>query len=182
MPAAPVHTFLLVDGYNMIGSWSALQQVRDRHGLAAARDDLLEALLNYSAFEGYKTEVVFDAHYQNTPGCREILNQHFSVYYTAFAQTADTYIEKTCAARCTAFKSAVRRTIVATSDRVHQQMVVGYGAEWMSAQQLNSAIEQATHRRKRKTRPSQNSRGRFLFDSLDPKAQQRLSQWRFGSR
>lgn len=182
MAATPARTFLLVDGYNMIGTWTHLKQVRDRYGLEMARNDLLEALINYAVFEGYETEVVFDAQYQNTPGYREQIDPQLSVYYTAFAQTADTYIEKTCATRCTAFKSALRRILVATSDRVHQQMVVGYGAEWMSAQQLKGAVTQATRRAQRKTRPSKNSRGRVLFHSLDPQAQQRLSQWRFGIR
>ncbi|MEC4805495.1 MAG: NYN domain-containing protein [Jaaginema sp. PMC 1079.18] len=182
MAATPARTFLLVDGYNIIGTWTHLKQVRDRHGLEMARNDLLETLLNYSAFEGYVTEVVFDAQYQNTPGYRELINPQFSVYYTAFAQTADTYIEKTCAAQCSPFKSALKRILVATSDRLHQQMVVGYGAEWLSAQQLESAVAQANHQTQRQTRPSKNSRGRLLFDSLDPQAQQRLSQWRFGIR
>ncbi|MFP4009509.1 MAG: NYN domain-containing protein [Spirulinaceae cyanobacterium] len=182
MAATPARTFLLVDGYNTIGTWTHLKQVRDRYGLEMARHDLLEALIDYTMFEGYETEVVFDAQYQNTPGYREQIDPQFSVYYTAFAQTADTYIEKTCATRCTAFKSALRRILVATSDRLHQQMVVGYGAEWMSSEQLKSAVDRASLRAKRKTRPSKNSRGRVLFHSLDPQAQQRLSQWRFGIR
>jgi uncharacterized protein len=57
---------------------------------------------------------------------------------------------------------------------------MGYGAEWLSAQRLASEVEIVSVRIKRQHRPKKQSQGRFLFNSLDPQAQQRLSQWRRG--
>ena len=47
---------LLVDGYNIIGSWSTLKATRDRHGLEQARHELVETLINYTVHKGYKTQ------------------------------------------------------------------------------------------------------------------------------
>jgi|ERR671932_488434 predicted RNA-binding protein with PIN domain len=183
MPRPSPQAVLLVDGYNIIGSWSNLKEVRDHDGLEAARHELIEALINYSAFQGYETQVVFDAHSQNTPIYCEVLTTYLSVYYTDFGQTADTYIEKFCASfhHCHPYRQG-KRVIVATSDRAQQLTVIGYGAEWMSSQQLASDVEFAARRARRKHRPQKQSSGRFLFNSLDANAQQRLAQWRKGTR
>ena len=182
MPPSSSQAVLLVDGYNVIGAWSDLTKTRDRNGLEAARQELVEALINYSAFLGYETHVVFDAHSQNTPIYSEALTTHLLVCYTDFGQTADTYIEKFCASFRFNICHPKRRLIVATSDRAQQLTVVGYGAEWMSSQQLASDVEFAVRRSRRKQRPQKQSRSRFLFNSLDAQAQQRLAEWRKGSK
>ncbi|MDY6783378.1 MAG: NYN domain-containing protein [Cyanobacteriota bacterium] len=172
---------LLVDGYNIIGSWPHLKQDRDRSSLEIARYSLIEALVNYSAFAGYTTEIVFDAHYQQTPAYRETHSPHVGSYYTDFAQTADTYIERTCA-KLSRNLGARTRTIVATSDRAQQLTAVGYGAEWMSAQQLAAAVSLTSQNTRQKSHSRPKGKGRFLFDRLDPKAQERLAQMRLGIR
>ncbi|HAG83482.1 MAG TPA: RNA-binding protein, partial [Cyanobacteria bacterium UBA12227] len=135
MPPPPLQAVLLVDGYNVIGAWSSLKQTRDRHGLPAARQELVEVLINYSAFQGYKTEIVFDAQYQKAQTYQETLTTHLGICYTEFGQTADSYIEKFCASFRSKLSEGKQRLIVATSDRAQQLTVVGYGAEWMSSQQ-----------------------------------------------
>lgn len=182
MPPSSPQAFLLVDGYNVIGAWSNLKKTRDRHGLETARQELVEALINYSAFQGYATQVVFDAHFQDTPCSCEALTSHLSVCYTDFGQTADTYIEKFCASFRYNLCKRTQRLIVATSDRAQQMMVVGYGAEWMSSLQLASDVEGTTRRLKHRHRPQKQSRSRFLFNSLDAEAQQRLAEWRKGMK
>jgi uncharacterized protein len=179
IPPSP-SAVLLVDGYNIIGSWNRLIYTRDRKGLEAARRELTEALISYSAFQGFDTKVVFDAHYRDTPGNGEVITEHLSVYYTDFGQTADTYIEKACATLRHELRVLQRRLIVATSDRAQQLMVMGYGAEWMSAQKLAFDIESTAHRLLRKNKPRKQSSGRFLANSLDAKARQRLTELRMG--
>ncbi|MCA1994428.1 MAG: NYN domain-containing protein, partial [Coleofasciculus sp. S288] len=76
--------------------------------------------------------------------------------------------------------SRTQRLIVVTSDRAQQLTVVGYGAEWMSSLQLANDIEFTARRVRSKHRPQKQSRGRFLFNSLDAQAQQRLAQLRKG--
>ncbi|MCW6035467.1 NYN domain-containing protein [Spirulina subsalsa FACHB-351] len=180
MKPSTTRAFLLVDGYNIIGAWPTLKEVRDRDSLEASRQHLIEALINYSAFQGLEVQVVFDAHLQRTPAYREPHTDHLSVYYTNFEQTADTYIERTCATFRHTLEGFQRRLIVATSDRAQQQTAIGYGAEWMSALQLVNNLEQSHHQHRRQHRPQKKHQGRFLFHSLDPQAQQRLAQLRTG--
>lgn len=171
---------LLVDGYNMIGLWPRLRQKRDVDGLETARRILIEALINYSAFHGLDARLVFDAHYRDTRSVKETVTKNLSVYYTDFGQTADTYIEKLCAGLRQEFRLEKRRFIVATSDRAQQLTVVGYGAEWMSAEQLAREVEVTTHQRQRQHKPSKPSSGRFLANALDAESQQRLAMLRKG--
>lgn len=179
-PSLP-EAVLLVDGYNIIGAWSYLTKTRDRLGLEAARGELVSALTNYSALQGYETQVVFDSQYQNSCSSQEIINQNLSVHYTNFGQTADTYIEKSCAALRPYLKQSHRcRLIVATNDRVQQLVVVGYGAEWMSAQQLNYQVESTLKISLTNHRQRKQSASRFLANSIDAKARQKLAQLRMG--
>jgi uncharacterized protein len=178
---------LLVDGYNIIGAWPELYpdhdetplQQRSGADLEAARQKLIEQLINFSAFEGYETTIVFDAHSRDTPAYMEIITPNLSVYYTEFKETADTYIEKFCAGHQHQ-RTLKTRILVATSDRAQQLTVGGFGAEWISALQLVGHVESSSRSsRDRRKRKGQNS-GRFLFNSLDPKSQARLAAMRHG--
>jgi predicted RNA-binding protein with PIN domain len=172
---------LLVDGYNIIGAWPCLKKTRDSAGLEAARWELVEALTSYTAFLGYQTQIVFDAHYQNTSSNKEVISELVLVHYTDFGQTADTYIEKTCASlRQEIALARISRMIVATSDRAQQLMVQGYGAEWMSARQLCFEVEAAVCRARHKYQSTKQSKSRFLANSIDAKARQRLVELRMG--
>lgn len=182
MPASTPQALLLVDGYNVIGAWHGLKQTRDRYGLEEARRELVDALAGYSAYQNFDTHVVFDSQYQETPGRREILTGNICICYTDYRQTADTYIERACAL----FRKDIRkfdlRLIVATSDRAQQLTVVGYGAECMSAEKLQSEVELAALRVQRKQQKAQKGRSpkRFLSNAIDPAARQRLAQMRLG--
>ncbi|HEY9852173.1 MAG TPA: NYN domain-containing protein [Leptolyngbyaceae cyanobacterium] len=178
-PPSP-SAILLVDGYNVIGAWPNLLRIRDRNGLEAARWQLIEVLVGYSAFEGFNTQVVFDAHYRDSPGNTEIITDNLSVCFTDFGQTADTFIEKACAEIRQELRNFQKRLIVATSDRAQQQTVTGFGAEWMSAQKLAYEVEATVQRVKRKAKPNHKPSSRFLASSLDPKARQRLAELRMG--
>lgn len=181
MPPSSYQAILLVDGYNIIGDWSDLKKSRDRHGLEAARRELIECLINYTAAVAYRTKIVFDAHYQDTPRSIEEYTSALSVHYTAFAETADTYIEKFCATfKHQKYQQESTRLIVATSDRAQQLTVVGYGAEWRSAQMLAGEVDQAARKTRSKRKTKKKPSGRFLFNTLDPVAQKRLRQMQRG--
>lgn len=171
---------LLVDGYNIVGHWPDLKQARDRVGLEEARRQLVEALTGYSAYQNFETQVVFDAHYQDTPNTRDVITHHLAVHYTDFGQTADTYIEKTCAGFRYEARKFHQRLIVATSDRAQQLTVVGYGAEWMSAEKLASEVEGVLQRVQQRQKQTRKSGGRFLANCIDPVARQRLAELRLG--
>ncbi|KKJ01040.1 NYN domain-containing protein [Prochlorothrix hollandica] len=170
---------LLVDGYNIIGLCPKLQQVRDRQGLEESRRHLIEALTNYSAYHGHETEVVFDAQYQSAAGNREQITDQMQVFYTEFGQTADSYIERSCAVF---FREDLRRfqkrLIVATSDRAQWLTAVGYGAEWMSARQLAQDTGLSLESVRQHHQPKTRSKQRFLSSSLDDSARDKLANLR----
>jgi uncharacterized protein len=189
MPPSRKQAVLLVDGYNVIGAWTDLHdrsnqinplQSGSKADLEAARDKLVEALINYSAFEDYETKVVFDAYSRDEPAYCETVTPNLSIHYTDFLETADTYIEKFCAAFRHNLHYSASRLIVATSDRAQQLTVIGFGAEWISALQLIANVDFSANRSRRRYRPQIKSSGRFLFNSLDPQAQARLSALRHG--
>jgi uncharacterized protein len=190
MPPSRKQAVLLVDGYNVIGAWTDLHdrfhkkrnplQSSSAEELESARSALVEALINYSAFEDYQTKVVFDAYSRDLPAYCEDITPNLSIHYTDFLETADTYIEKFCAAFRHDLNYSACRLIVATSDRAQQMTAIGFGAEWISALQLISDVDFSAKRSRRRHRPQKQSSGRFLFNSLDPKAQARLSALRHG--
>ncbi|MGB3655141.1 MAG: NYN domain-containing protein [Rivularia sp. (in: cyanobacteria)] len=172
---------LLVDGYNIIGGWSCLKKTCENVGLEAARNELLEALVGYSAFTGYQTQAVFDAHFQKNGSNEEVITKLLTVFYTDFGQTADTYIEKHCASLRHKVRSRLlSRVVVATSDRAQQLTVQGYGAEWISAQQLCYEVEATICRTRQKYKSRKKTNGRFLANSIDAKSRQRLAELRMG--
>lgn len=182
---------LLVDGYNVIGAWKDLYPneetpLQQTHGeeLEVARNKLIEQLINFSSFEGYFTTVVFDAHNRDTPAVSEILTPNVSIYYTEYKETADTYIEKFCAAHRTDARLKTR-VLVATSDRAQQLTVGGFGAEWLSALQLVNNIESSSRKSRdaafgKKKQKKGAGTGR-LFNSLDAESQAVLSAMVHGS-
>jgi uncharacterized protein len=189
MPPSRKQAVLLVDGYNVIGAWTDLHdrqtkqnplQSGSRAELEAAREKLVEALISYSAYEDYQTKVVFDAYSRDAPAYCEVITPNLSIHYSDFLETADTYIEKFCAAFRHDLQYSASRLIVATSDRAQQMTAIGFGAEWISSLQLISDVDFSAKRSKRRHRPQKQSAGRFLFNSLDPKAQARLSALRHG--
>ncbi|MBW4523262.1 MAG: NYN domain-containing protein [Scytolyngbya sp. HA4215-MV1] len=180
MPRSTYQALFLVDGYNIIGTWMDLKKVRDCVGLEEARRRLIELMADYSAFQGFDTRIVFDAQYQGSRGSREVFTHNLSAQYTHFGQTADTYIEKACADFRHDLRKFQQRLIVATSDRAQQLTVIGYGAEWMSAEQLAGEVQAIVHRVQRQQKAPKRSSSRMLANSLDPAARQHLTKLRLG--
>ncbi len=166
---------LFVDGYNIIGAWPILVKLRQQQGFDAARQELIEILVNYSARKGFDTQLVFDAYAVRSPHQLLVVTPNLSVCYTAFGQTADSYIEYLCAqSRQRALSTS--RVIVATSDYSHRLTVVGYGAEWVSAQQLHSDIT-FTHSQ---VSASPHRSSRSLFDRVNSETREKLMRLRLG--
>jgi predicted RNA-binding protein with PIN domain len=104
-----------------------------------------------------------------------------SICYTNHRQTADSYIERACAAFRKDLRKYSQRLIVATSDRAQQLTVGGYGAEWISAQRLWVEVELATQRVRRKQQHlRKHQTAKRLSSTLDAAAQARLQKLRFG--
>ena len=129
--------YLLVDGYNIIFAWDELTAIA-KDDLSAARAMLLNIMSNFQGVRKCRLIVVFDA-YKVKGGVRSVEKDgNIDVVYTKEAETADMYIEK--ASYDLARRHRVR---VATSDALEQMIILGHGAERLSAQDLKWEVEQA---------------------------------------
>ena len=129
--------YLLVDGYNIIFAWDELTSIA-KGDLPAARAMLLNILSNFQGVRKCHLIVVFDA-YKVKGGVRSVEKDgNIDVVYTKEAETADMYIEK-----ASYDLSRRHRVRVAASDALEQMIILGHGAERLSAQDLKWEVEQA---------------------------------------
>ena len=129
---------LFVDGYNMIGAWPMLDQLKKKDKLADARDKLLFMLSNYAKYEGIEIIVVFDA--QFVPGIQQTYKEYgVTVVFTKEEETADTYIEREASTRI----NPITHVRVATSDMAEQGIIFSRGALRVSARELYKAIQES---------------------------------------
>lgn len=138
---------LLVDGYNIIGSWAELKYLRDKD-LAAARDRLIEKMAEFQAYSGFRVIVVFDAY--GVQGLeKKYKNYKVEVVFTKENETADERIEK-LAIELNNRKTQIH---VATSDFTVQWGIFSQGALRISARELlteMNAIEKGINNRVKK--------------------------------
>jgi predicted RNA-binding protein with PIN domain len=121
---------LLVDGYNIIGAWPELIELKKKE-LSAARDRLVEKMAEYQGYSGYRVIVVFDAYGVQSLE-KKIKNFKVDVIFTKKNETADERIEK-LAKELNNIKTQVH---VATSDFTEQWVIFGQGALRISAREL----------------------------------------------
>ena len=122
--------YLLVDGYNVIYASDELKSLATTD-LKAARDALIDKLVNFQGYRREQVILVFDAY--RVRGGTEHMEDHagLTVIYTKEAETADQYIEK--AAHEIGKKY---RVTVATSDAIEQVIVMSSGAIRLSAREF----------------------------------------------
>ena len=130
--------YLLVDGYNIIFAWDELHAMAQAD-INAAREALINLLSDYQSVRKCHLIVVFDA-YKVKGGVGSIEKRHgLHVVYTKEAETADMYIEQ-----ASYDLSRKHRVRVATSDGMEQMIILGHGAERLSATELHWEVEQAS--------------------------------------
>lgn len=128
-------SYLLVDGYNIIFSWSELKELAATN-LDAARSKLLDTMCNYQAMKKCELIVVFDAYRVQNHATESLDFHNIHVVYTKEAETADTYIERF--AHEHGRKHYVR---VATSDRLEQVIITGQGCHMVSAVEFEQEVK-----------------------------------------
>ena len=122
--------YLLIDGYNIVFAWDELREMA-LQDIMAARDKLIDMLVDFAGFRKEHVILVFDA-YKVRGGRGEVIHVGgIDVIYTKEAETADLYIEKAAHELSKKYK-----VTVATSDAVEQVIIYGAGAYRMSAQNL----------------------------------------------
>ncbi len=131
--------YLLVDGYNIIFAWNDLKDLAETN-IEGARGRLVDILSNYQGFHGMRLIVVFDA-YKVKGNIGEVQRFHnIDIVYTKEAETADAYIEKTVH-----HIGRLYDVTVATSDIMEQLIIMGQGAQKISAQDLLEEIIETSH-------------------------------------
>ena len=91
--APPRHTWVIVDGYNVIFAWDALRNEAERE-LANARRMLVDILANYAAYTKHEVVLVFDAYKVPENHGRREESHGIRIVYTAERETGDMYIER----------------------------------------------------------------------------------------
>ncbi|MGM9588611.1 MAG: NYN domain-containing protein [Faecousia sp.] len=129
--------YIIVDGYNMIFSWSDLNELA-RSDIDAARRKLCDDLSSFAGFTKCRLLVVFDGYkLKGNPGEKSQFH-NIQVVYTKEGQTADAYIESLAAEIGSNY--AVR---VASSDSLVQISSFRSGVLRMSARELMEEVETA---------------------------------------
>lgn len=167
-PKESKEEYLLVDGYNIIYSWSGLKELADGN-MDSARMKLLDALSKYQGIRQCSIIVVFDAY--RVQGHREeiIDYDHIHVVYTREAQTADQYIEKF------AHDNQKKYDItVATSDGLQQIIIRGAGSALMSARELKDEVDKVNEGALQAYREKQIPHRNSLKDALSDETRQRM--------
>ncbi|WP_126424761.1 NYN domain-containing protein [Brevibacillus marinus] len=143
---------LIVDGYNIIGAWPQLRELKDAGRMDEARDLLISKLADYQSYSGMKVIVVFDAY--TVPGVGRQQKQYaLEIYFTKEKETADEKIEKLVQENW----KKNRQIYVATSDYTSQRVIFGQGALRKSARELLLDVESADQEIQQQVKKTQES-------------------------
>lgn len=168
--------YLLVDGYNIIFAWEELKDLAEA-SLDAARGKLVDMMCNYQGFVGCELILVFDA-YKVKGNTREVYRHHnIHIVYTKEAETADQYIEKT-----THELGRKYRVRVATSDALEQVIVMGQGAERVSARDFYKEVELVNDAIRQVNEEKRQHGKNYLFDHMEEDMADMVEQVRLGKK
>lgn len=164
-------SFLIVDGYNIINSWTSLKELASTN-MEEARDRLIEILANYKAYKGIEIILVFDAQLlKGNLGTETIING-IKVVFTKEHQTADSYIE-------IAVHSLSRLNLVqvATSDWAEQQTIFSSGGIRMTPRELEAEVDFAERSMQQRYIDKKVAR-QNLSHRVEPHILKTLEKWR----
>jgi len=162
---------LLVDGYNIIGAWP--QAVHEGWSIEEARERLQRALEDYAGYAGVEVVLVFDGHQSDRRQRSRDRAGAVTCVFTKQGETADHYIEAAAA------NNPRRRPLqVATSDGVEQTVVLGRGAERVSARELLRDLAEVRSRGNRAHAAAPASNRNPIEERLPPEQREKLERMR----
>jgi uncharacterized protein len=171
---------LIVDGYNIIHAWPALNLTMRTRGLEDARRQLVAALAEYAAQTGVSVTVVFDGQARSGGLLGAERLDGVTVLFGSKRATADHIIER-------AAYRAVQRgegadMVVATDDRLERDVVGGMGVATMGARALEAEVARVAGGVDTETRRmrDESRRSTRVEDGLDPEVRKRLERIRRG--
>lgn len=165
---------LLVDGYNIIGAWHELNELKKKD-LSAARDRLVEQMAEYQRVYRLSGDRHFDAYYVQGIA-RKYNNYKVEVIFTKENETADERIEK-LAIELNNIKTRIH---VATSDFTEQWAIFGQGALRKSARELLNEVN-AIEKKIEKVRNSTDRKPPTKIP-LSNEVAEIFEKWRRGER
>lgn len=168
--------YLLVDGYNVIFAWEDLKEL-SKVNIEGARNKLMDILCDYQGYKKCTLILVFDAY--KVPGnAGQVLKYHnIHVVYTKEAETADQYIEKTVHEIGHKYK-----VTVATSDALEQMIIMGAGANRISAKGLLEEILTVKQEIREEYLERTKKSSQYLFDNLSKETAALMDDVRKGRR
>ena len=175
-PKEPEKEYLLVDGYNIIFAWEDLNELA-KVNIEGARNKLMDILCNYQGYKKCTLILVFDA-YKVEGGQGSVQKYHnIHVVYTKEAETADQYIEKTVHEIGKKY-----HVTVATSDALEQVIILGQGADRLSARNLREEIQRMKEEIREDYIEKQKKSGTYLFDHLPEELSDLMEDVRLGRK
>ena len=175
-PKEPEKEYLLVDGYNIIFTWEDLNELA-KVNIEGARNKLMDILCNYQGYKKCTLILVFDA-YKVEGGQGSVQKYHnIHVVYTKEAETADQYIEKTVHEIGKKY-----HVTVATSDALEQVIILGQGADRLSARNLREEIQRMKEEIREDYIEKQKKSGTYLFDHLPEELSDLMEDVRLGRK
>lgn len=168
--------YLLVDGYNIIFAWDDLKEL-SKVNMEGARNKLMDILCNYQGYKKCTLILVFDAYkLQGNQG--EVQKYHnIHVVYTKEAETADQYIEKTVHELGKQYQ-----VTVATSDALEQMIILGQGAQRISARGLLEEIMTVNQEIRAEHLNRQTKSSQYLFENLSEEMSDFMNDVRMGRK
>lgn len=164
---------VFVDGYNVINSWQELRE-NQTGSFENSRKKLMDILLNYGTYNGYKIFLVFDGHLKaGNKEFREKVNKNFIIVFTKEGETADSFIEK--------YINNIGRAkevCVVTSDSLEQQVTFQRGAIRMSSIEFHHEVKKAEKEILEKTQKEDVCKRYNLGDRIDKSVAEKLEQMR----
>ncbi len=157
---------LIIDGYNIIGAWEDLKQIRDRD-MGSARDQLISIMAGYRDWAWDRIIIVFDG---MSYAWEEV--DGVEVVFTGNRETADTMIERLSAGLSVNFKVEA-----ATSDFAEFRAVSNVGAKVYSAAALKEQLVEKRESYRRLT-ASKKKKGLVFNDFLSQATLERLDKLR----
>ncbi len=171
-----VEEYLLVDGYNIIFAWEELHEL-SKINIEGARGKLMDILCNYQGYKKNTIILVFDGYkVPGNPG--EVIKYHnIYVVYTKEAETADQFIEKTVPEI-----AKKHRVSVATSDALEQMIILGQGAQRISARELLEEIKITNQQMREEHIQVTKGAKQYLFEGLPENVAEFMDDVRMGRR
>lgn len=153
-------TCLLIDGYNVIFAWKELKELANVD-IGAARDKLIDIMVNYQGYKQCLMVIVFDAYKVKGNIGHKSMYQDLEIVYTKEVQTADSYIERTTHKMANEYN-----IIVATSDALEQLIVVGHGAKRISSRELLLDVERMSNVKLKEFLERQKTPKNYLLEDI----------------